>query len=49
MTFYSQLSLADVFHCQDLMITDKPAFFSLLEEYLDISEFTPINFYNAFY
>jgi hypothetical protein len=50
MTVCSQLSLSDVYNnCQDLMITDKPAFFSLLEEHLDISEFIPINFYNAYY
>jgi hypothetical protein len=50
MTVCSQLSLSDVYkNCQDLMITDKPTFFSLLEEHLDISEFIPINFYNAYY
>lgn len=31
------------------MITDKPSFFSLLEEHLDLSEFIPFNFYNAYY
>lgn len=50
MTVCSQLSLADVYkNCQDLMISDKPAFFSLLEEHLDFSDFIPINFYNAYY
>lgn len=50
MTVCSQLSLADVYkNCQDLMVSDKPTFFSLLEEHLDISEFIPINFYNAYY
>ena len=50
MSVCTQLSLADVYkNCQDLMIADKPTFFSLLEEHLDISEFIPINFYNAYY
>lgn len=50
MTYCSQLSLVDIYkNCQDLMITDRPAFFSLLEEHLDLSEFIPINFYNAHY
>lgn len=50
MTKYSQLSLADVYsNCQDLMVSNKSAFFSLLEEYLDFSAFIPTNFYNAFY
>ena len=50
MTVCSQLSLADVYkNCQDLMLSDKPTFFSLLEEHLDFSEFIPINFHNAFY
>lgn len=50
MTVCSQLSLSDVYkNCQDLMITDKPTFFSLLEEHLDFSQFIPFNFYNAYY
>lgn len=50
MTVCFQLSLADVYkNCQDLMVSDKPTFFSLLEEHLDFSKFIPINFYNAYY
>jgi hypothetical protein len=50
MTVCSQLSLADIYkNCQNLMISDKPAFFSLLEEHLNFSDFIPINFYNAYY
>ncbi len=50
MTVCSQLSLADVYkNCQDLMFSDKPISFSLLEKHLDFSGFIPINFYNAYY
>ncbi len=41
-TIYSQLSLADIYKdCQDLFLSDKPAFFSLLENYIDFEEFIP--------
>lgn len=50
MTVCSQLSLVDVLkNCQNLLFSDKHIFFSLLEDFLDFSEFTPINFYNAYY
>lgn len=50
MNVCTQLSLADVYkNFQDLMVSDKPAFFSLLEEHLDFSDFIPVNFYNAYY
>ncbi|MGE5630171.1 MAG: hypothetical protein ACM3TR_03635 [Caulobacteraceae bacterium] len=49
-TVYSQLSLADIYKdCQDLFLSDKPAFFSLLENYIDFEKFIPPTFYNAFY
>lgn len=47
---HSQLSLADIFKdCQDIFVSDKPTFFSLLEQYIDFKEFIPQTFYNAFY
>ena len=50
MTVCSQLSLLDIYKdCQDLMVSDRSTFFSLLEERLDFSEFIPSNFYNAYY
>ena len=42
--------MADIFtDCQDMFLSGKPLFFSLLEEYIDFSEFIPTNFYTAFY
>lgn len=50
MTVCSQLSLLDIYKdCQDLMVSDRSTFFSLLEARLDFSEFIPSNFYNAYY
>lgn len=49
-TKHLQLSLADIFKdCQDIFVSDKPAFFSLLEQYIDFKDFIPPTFYNAFY
>ena len=49
-TKYCQVSLKDTFaNCQDLFIEQSPAFFQLLEQNLDISEFIPRQFYSAFY
>ena len=45
-----QLSLADIFKdCQDIFVSDKPVFFSLLEQYIDFKDFIPQTFYHAFY
>lgn len=42
--------MADIFtDCHDMFLSDKPLFFSLLEEYIDFSEFIPTSFYTAFY
>lgn len=47
---YSQLSIADIFtDCQDMFLSDKPLFFSILERHIDFSEFIPVSFYSAFY
>ncbi len=47
---YSQLTLAENFsECQDLLVSDTPTFFSLLEEHIDLSEFIPVDFYCAFH
>ena len=47
---YSQLTLAEHFsECQDLLTSDTPTFFSLLEEQIDLSEFIPVEFYCAFH
>lgn len=49
-TKYHQISLKETFqNCQDIFMDDTPAFFQLLEEHSDISEFIPSVFYNAFY
>ena len=49
-TKFRQLSLADSFkNCQDMFISDTPAFFSLLEENMDLNDFIPSEFYSAFY
>ena len=46
----NQISLPDIFNnCQDMFLSNSPTFFSLLEENLDISDFIPLEFYNAFY
>lgn len=51
MTFkHSQLTLAENFsECQDLFVSDTPAFFELLEEHIDLNEFIPVEFYYAFH
>ena len=47
---YSQLTLAENFsECQDLLISDTPTFFSLLEEQINLSDFIPVEFYCAFH
>ncbi len=49
-TKYSQLTLAENFNeCQDIMESDTPTFFSLLEEHINLSEFIPVEFYCAFH
>lgn len=46
---YSQLTLAENFsECQDLLTSDTPTFFSLLEEHINLSDFIPVEFYYAF-
>jgi len=47
---YRQVSLKDIYtDCQDLFLDQKPSFFQLLEEHIDLGEFIPISFTNAFY
>lgn len=47
---YSQLTLAENFsECQDLLTSDIPTFFSLLEEHINLSDFIPVEFYCAFH
>ena len=47
---YRQISLKDTFtDCQDMFTDDAPSFFQLLEEHVDIAEFIPSCFFNAFY
>lgn len=47
---YSQLTLAENFsECQDLLTSDTPTFFSLLEEHINLSDFIPVEFYCAFH
>lgn len=49
-TKYHQLSLADSFKdCKDMVVSDTPSFFHLLEEHLDLEDFIPTDFYLAFY
>ena len=49
-TYYHQISLKDTFSdCQDLFTDDTPAFFRLLDKYVDLSQFIPQEFFNAFY
>jgi len=44
---YKQLSLADIISdCQDKFEHDKPAFLSLLDTHIDISQIIPISFVN---
>jgi len=47
---YKQLSVADVFeNCQEILVSDKPQFLSLLETHIDLDEIVPISFGNHFY
>lgn len=47
---YSQLILAENFNeCQDILASDTPTFFSLLEQHINLNEFIPVEFYCAFY
>lgn len=47
---YSQITLAENFsECQDLLTSDTPTFFSLLEEHINLSDFIPVEFYCAFH
>ena len=47
---YSQLTLAETFNeCQDIMVSDTLTFFYLLEEYINLNEFIPVEFYCAFH
>lgn len=49
-TKYSQLNFAETFNeCHDMLISDTPTFFSLLEEHIDLNDFIPFEFYTAFY
>ena len=49
-TKYQQLSMKDVYtDCQDMFLDQAPTFFQLLEEHVNLDEFIPSNFYNAFY
>lgn len=46
----NQLSLADIFsECQDIYESDKPAFLSLLQSYIDLDEIVPVSFQKHFY
>ena len=46
----SQLTLAENFNeCQDLLTSDVPTFFSLLEEHINLNEFIPVEFYCTFH
>ena len=45
-----QLSFADTYEkCADLFEDHRPEYIKLLEENLDISQYIPVSFYNAFY
>jgi hypothetical protein len=47
---YRQLSLNDTFSdCQELFLNESPAFFTLLEEFVDLEQFIPLSFFHAFY
>jgi len=50
MITHNQLSLADIFSdCQDIYESDKPAFLSLLQSYIDLDEIVPASFRKHFY
>jgi len=45
-----QLSFADTYEkCVDLFEDHRPEYIKLLEENLNISQYIPVSFYNAFY
>lgn len=47
---FHQLSLKDCFSdCQDMFLEQTPSFFQLLDQFVDLSDFIPSSFYNAFY
>jgi len=49
-TKYHQISLKDTFSdCQELLIDDSPAFFQLLDQFVDLELFISRSFFNAFY
>lgn len=49
-TKYHQISLKDTFSdCQELFINDSPAFFQILDQFVDLELFIPRSFFNAFY
>lgn len=48
--YFSQLSIADHFQeCRNFFESDKPTFFALLKEHINLSDFIPNSFYSAFY
>lgn len=47
---YHQISFKETFsQCQDLFFDDVPPFFQLLDQHLDLDDFIPSSFFNAFY
>lgn len=49
-TKYYQLSLKDTFSdCQDMFIDDSHSFFNLMDEFMDLNDFIPDSFSQAFY
>ena len=47
---YNQLSLADIFSdCQEIYVSDKPQFLSLLQQHIDLDEIVPASFRKHFY
>lgn len=50
MITYKQLNLADCFeNCKEIFESDKPQFFKLLEEHINLYELIPLSFKNHFY
>lgn len=50
---YSQLTLVTLaenfIECQDILTSDTPTFFSLLEEQINLKDFIPVEYYCAFH
>ena len=47
---FNQQSLSDIYEdCQGFFDNDKPKFLALLESTINIADFIPQTFYNAFY